>query len=107
LPGIVSYGAAAVLYLGCFLVEDVNTIVALLIVASFFGDFALGPMWATFQDIGGPWSGTVLAAANMCGNFGAAAAASIVPRLAADAGWPSTFLLSVVAYSVGPPPGSW
>lgn len=101
LPGVIAYGGAALLYGGCFAVNDVNAIVALLVAASFFGDFALGAMWATFQDIGGPWAGTVLGMANMCGNFGAAAAASIVPRLADYAGWPSTFLLSVAAYAVG------
>jgi nitrate/nitrite transporter NarK len=98
---VISYGGAALLYVGCFAVNDVYAIVALLIAASFFGDFALGAMWATFQDIGGPWAGTVLGMANMCGNFGAAAAASIVPRLADYAGWPSSFLLSVVAYAIG------
>lgn len=101
LPGMISYGGAAVLYAICFVQRDVDAIVALLIAASFFGDFALGAMWATYQDIGGPWSGTVLGWANMCGNIGAACAASLVPRLADSFGWPSVFAFSCVTYGVG------
>lgn len=101
LPAVVSYAITAMLYLACYWIDDPRVIVVVLVAASFWGDFALGPMWATYQDIGGSWAGTVLGAANMCGNFGAAAAASAVPRLADAAGWPSTFLLSVAAYSIG------
>ncbi|HEY2894125.1 MAG TPA: hypothetical protein VGJ16_07925, partial [Pirellulales bacterium] len=43
----------------------------------------------------------VLGAANMFGNIGAACAASLIARLAANFGWSSTFLLSACAYSVG------
>jgi ACS family glucarate transporter-like MFS transporter len=72
-----------------------------LIVSSFLGDFALGALWSTYQDIGGPYAGTVLGAGNMFGNIGAAVAASLIVRLAAQFGWSSSFLLSAVAYSVG------
>jgi sugar phosphate permease len=101
LPGLISCGGAAVVYAGCWSLDDPNAIVAALVVASFFGDFALGAMWATCQDIGASYAGTVLGAANMFGNIGAAVAASLIARLASHFGWPATFVLSAVAYSVG------
>ncbi len=100
-PGLISYGGAAISYAICFGLEDVNAIVVWLIVSSFLGDFALGALWSTYQDIGGVYAGTVLGAANMCGNIGAACAASLIVRLAAQFGWSSSFLLSSVAYFVG------
>jgi MFS family permease len=100
-PGLISYGGAAVSYAICFGMEDVNAIVVWLIVSSFLGDFALGALWATYQDIGGVYAGTVLGTANMCGNFCAACAASLIVRLAAHFGWSSSFLLSSIAYFVG------
>lgn len=72
-----------------------------LVVASFFGDFALGALWATYQDIGGPWSGTVLGWANMCGNIGAACAISVIGRLVEGYGWPATFIMAGGAYAIG------
>lgn len=101
LPGVISCGGAALVYCACWPVDDGGTIIALLVVASFFGDFALGAMWATCQDIGGPLAGTVFGTANMCGNIGAACAASLIARLAARFGWSATFVLSTGAYFVG------
>ncbi len=101
LPGLISCGGAALVYGLCWTLEDITAIVAFLIVASFFGDFALGAMWATCQDIGRAYSGTVLGAANMFGNIGAACAASLIARLAVTFGWSSTFVLSAGAYSIG------
>jgi MFS family permease len=101
LPGLISCGGAAIVYACCWSLDDPSAIVAALVVASFFGDFALGAMWATCQDIGASYAGTVLGAANMFGNIGAACAASLIARLAAHFGWPSTFALSAAAYSVG------
>jgi ACS family glucarate transporter-like MFS transporter len=101
LPGMLSYGGAAIFYATCFAVSDTGAVVPLLIAASFFGDFALGAMWATYQDIGQAWAGTVLGWANMCGNIGAACSASFVPRLAEYAGWPSVFIFSCITYTIG------
>jgi sugar phosphate permease len=101
LPGLISCGGAALVYAACWPLDDVRAIVALLVVASFFGDFALGAMWATCQDIGGPLAGTVFGSANMCGNIGAACAASLIARLAATFGWSATFVVSSSAYFVG------
>lgn len=100
-PGMISYGGAALLYAACFMQSEVEIIVALVVIASFFGDFALGAMWAAYQDIGGARSGAVFGYANMCGNIGAACAASLVPRLADQFGWPSVFAFSCLAYFVG------
>jgi ACS family glucarate transporter-like MFS transporter len=100
-PGLLCCGGAAVIYAACYGLHEPTAIVWALVLASFFGDFALGAMWATCQDIGRAYSGTVLGAANMFGNIGAACAASLIARLAANFGWSSTFLLSACAYSVG------
>lgn len=76
-------------------------IVALLVVTSFLGDFALGANWATYQDIGGRYAGTVLGWTNMCGNIGAATAISVIGRLVEYSGWSATFAMSSTAYLVG------
>jgi sugar phosphate permease len=101
IPGLISYGGAALGLSACWALDDANVIVALLIASSFFGDFALGAMWATYQDIGGPFAGTVLGWANMCGNIGAACAISVIPRLVERYGWSATFAMSSGAYLVG------
>ncbi len=84
LPGIVGHGGAALLsgrVLGAR--RSASHRGAAVIAASFLGDFALGGVWASFQDIGGPYAGTVLGFANMCGNIGAASAISLIGRLQA------------------------
>ncbi|MBI3838241.1 MAG: MFS transporter [Planctomycetia bacterium] len=101
IPGLISYGGAALGLSGCWALDDANAIVALLVVSSFLGDFALGAMWATYQDIGGPLAGTVLGWANMCGNIGAACAISVIGRLVEHYGWSATFAMSASAYLVG------
>jgi ACS family glucarate transporter-like MFS transporter len=101
LPCVVSEGAAAATYCVCFLLDDPRAIVALLVVASFLGDFGLGALWCTYQDIGRHYAGTMLGVGNMCGNIGAAMGASFVPRLAEAYGWSASFALSVCAYSIG------
>lgn len=101
LPGMFSYGGAAVAYAACWNLEDINAIVFTLVIASFLGDFALGALWATYQDIGGPYAGTALGWANMCGNIGAACAISWIGRLVERNLWSDTFALSTVAYLIG------
>jgi MFS family permease len=100
-PCIFSYGGAAVSYGLCFLMDAPWAIVSLLVISSFLGDFGLGPLWCTYQDLGGPYSGTVLGVGNMCGNIGAAIGISLVPRLAAEFGWSASFALSAGAYAIG------
>jgi len=100
-PCIISYGGAALAYLACYQLNDPAAIVALLVVASFLGDLGLGPLWCTYQDLGGPYAGTVLGIGNMCGNIGAAMAVSFVPRFAEANGWSACFLVSVAAYAIG------
>ncbi|MEX0676565.1 MAG: MFS transporter [Pirellulales bacterium] len=100
-PAMIAYGGAAVCYGFCYFLDDPRAIVTILVVASFMGDFGLGTIWCTFQDIGGVFAGTVLGAANMCGNFGAASASSFVPRLAEQFGWSASFALSAAAYTIG------
>jgi ACS family glucarate transporter-like MFS transporter len=100
LPCIVSYLAAAVCYATASSLNDGQAILAVLVVASFCGDFGLGAMWATFQDLGGPFSGTVLGAANMCGNIGAAVAISIVGRWLEMQSWSLIFSSSAKCYAI-------
>lgn len=100
-PCIASYCAAAMTYGACYSLDDPRAIVTLLVVASFLGDFGLGSMWCTYQDIGGPYAGTVLGVGNMCGNIGAAMASSFIPRLANEFGWSASFALSAGAYATG------
>jgi ACS family glucarate transporter-like MFS transporter len=98
LPGMLGHGGAALCLATCWLLDDRDAIVALLIAASFLGDFALGGVWASFQDIGGKYAGTVLGFANMCGNIGAAVAISLIGRLQAGYGWPAAFALGAGAF---------
>ncbi len=100
-PCIFSYGGAAISYGCCFFLEDPMAIVAMLVISSFLGDFGLGSLWCTYQDLGGPYSGTVLGVGNMCGNIGAAIGISLVPRLALEFGWSASFALSACAYAIG------
>jgi ACS family glucarate transporter-like MFS transporter len=100
-PCLFGLGGAAVTYGICFFLDDPRAIVALLVVSSFLGDFGLGALWCTYQDIGGAYAGTVLGVGNMCGNIGAAMASSFVPRLAESFGWSASFALSSGAYLVG------
>ncbi len=101
IPGLISYGGAALGYCACWMVDDFRAIVALLIVSSFLGDFALGAMWATYQDIGGRFTGAVLGWGNMAGNIGAACASSMIGRLATHDRWSDIFVISAFAYLLG------
>ncbi len=98
LPCMVSYAAAALAYVAVASLDDVRAIVAVLVVASFMGDFGLGAMWSTFQDLGGAYAGTVLGAANMCGNIGAACALSVAGGYVESASWTFIFTVSAGAY---------
>ncbi|MEX2315863.1 MAG: MFS transporter [Pirellulales bacterium] len=100
-PCIFSYVGAAISYGICFFLDDPRAIVTLLVISSFLGDFGLGSVWCTYQDIGGAYAGTVLGVGNMCGNIGAAMASSFIPRLAEQFGWSASFVLSGCAYSLG------
>jgi ACS family glucarate transporter-like MFS transporter len=100
IPGMVSYGGASLGLAAVWSLDDVNSIVAMLVITSFLGDFALGAIWATSQDIGGPLAGTVLGWANMCGNIGAAVAISVIGRMVEHYGWPATFAMGSTAYAI-------
>jgi ACS family glucarate transporter-like MFS transporter len=101
IPGILGYGGAGLGFILCWTLDDMRAIVVMLVVCSFLSDFALGSIWASFQDIGGPYCGTVLGWSNMCGNMAAACAISIIPRLKEHSGWPAVFLMAASAYFVG------
>ena len=100
LPAIIGYGGASMGLAGCWMVDEPSVIIGLLVATSFLGDFALGGLWASFQDIGGRYAGTVLGFANMCGNLGAAFAASMIGRLVESYGWPAAFAMGAGAYAI-------
>ncbi|MGD9720965.1 MAG: MFS transporter [Pirellulales bacterium] len=102
LPGIFAHGGAALALVGCWFARDAVTVIGLLIVGSFMCDFGLGSVWASFQDIGRRYAGTVLGFANMCGNIGAAVAISAIGRIAhaEGYGWPATFAMAAGAFGI-------
>ena len=100
IPGMVSYGGASLGLAAVWSLDDVGAIVTMLVITSFLGDFALGAIWATAQDIGGPLAGTVLGWANMCGNIGAAVAISLIGRMVERYGWSATFVMGASAYLI-------
>jgi sugar phosphate permease len=100
LPGIIAHGGAAMGLAGCWWLDSPSAIIVLLIASSFLGDFALGSIWASFQDIGGVYAGTVLGVSNMCGNIGAACAISAIGRIVVEYGWPPTFAMAASAYAI-------
>jgi ACS family glucarate transporter-like MFS transporter len=99
-PAIAGYSGAALCLTGCWVADDARAIVALLIVASFLGDFGLGSLWASYQDIGRQYAGTALGLSNMCGNLGAACAISVIGRLVTAYGWPAAFAMAAGAYTI-------
>jgi ACS family glucarate transporter-like MFS transporter len=100
-PCMCSYFGAAGVYAVCYFLDNPVAIVSLLVIASLAGDFGLGALWCTYQDLGGSYSGTVLGVGNMCGNIGAAIGISLVMWLAVNYGWSASFALSTVAYGIG------
>jgi len=100
IPGMTAYGGAALGLAGCWWLDNATAIGVLLVASSFLGDFAVGALWASFQDIGGRYAGTVLGVANMCGNLGAAFAAAIIGRLVTSFDWPAVFAMAAGAYAI-------
>ncbi len=98
--GMTAYGGAALSLVGCWILNDATAIGVLLVASSFLGDFAIGSVWASCQDVGGRYAGTVLGFANMCGNLGAACAASFIGRLVLQFDWPAVFAMAGAAYTV-------
>lgn len=103
-PGIVGFLLAGLAYLGCLWVSTAWGVVACCAVVSFATDLGTPSGWAFMQDIGGRSVGTVLGWANMWGNFGAAAAAKLLPwvlvTLDANGDWQEVFLVCAAAYVV-------
>jgi MFS family permease len=91
-------------YLGCLGVSSVWGLVACCAVVSFATDLGVPAIWAFMQDVGGRSVGTVAGWGNMWGNFGASAAAKLLPWVLAarDANdeWREVFLVCAAAYGV-------
>lgn len=91
-------------YLGCLGVSSVWGLVACCAVVSFATDLGVPSMWAFMQDVGGRSVGTVAGWGNMWGNFGASAAAKLLPWVLAtldtNNDWREVFLVCAAAYGV-------
>jgi sugar phosphate permease len=101
LPGILGCGGAALAYAVALQLHDVRVIIVVLATVYFLSDLVLGTTWSTYQDIGGPYVGTILGFANMCGNLGAAILALGIGPLAKQGDWPSVFWISSASFAVG------
>jgi ACS family glucarate transporter-like MFS transporter len=101
LPPIVAYGGAAIVWFSCAIDHNLSTFVALLATAYFLGDVPLASLWATYQDTSGPYAGTILGWANMCGNLGMAMATALIGYMRDEGfGWETVFCLSAASYAV-------
>jgi sugar phosphate permease len=91
-------------YLGCLVASSAWGIVACCAVVSFATDLGVPAIWAFTQDVGGRSVGTVAGWANMWGNFGASAAAKLLPwvltTLDANNDWQEVFIVCAAAYAV-------
>jgi ACS family glucarate transporter-like MFS transporter len=91
-------------YLACLGERSVWELVACCAVVSFATDLGVPSIWAFMQDVGGRSVGTVAGWGNMWGNFGASAAAKLLPwvltNLDTNHDWREVFLVCAAAYGV-------
>lgn len=101
ITGCVLAGSA---YLGCLAVDSVWGLVACCAVVSFATDLGVPAIWAFTQDVGGRNVGTVAGWCNMWGNFGASAAAKLLPWVLAtldtNKDWREVFVVCAAGYAV-------
>ncbi len=101
IAGCVLAGSA---YLGCLVATSAWGVVACCAIVSFASDLGVPAIWAFTQDVGGRSVGTVAGWANMWGNFGASAAAKLLPwvltTLDANQDWREVFIVCAAAYAV-------
>jgi MFS transporter, ACS family, glucarate transporter len=100
LPAMVAMGTGAMLYLACTVIEEVPLLIAIMAAIYFLHDMALGPLWSTYQDIGGAHVATVLGFTNMCGNLGAAISAQAIGDFARHHQWHTVFVISAASFAV-------
>jgi MFS family permease len=103
-PVVTGSTLAGLAYLACPWAPTAWTVVAFCGAVSFGTDLGNAAFWAFMQDVGGRNVGTVAGWANMWGNFGASAAAKLLPWVLAhhDANkdWHEVFLVCAASYLV-------
>jgi sugar phosphate permease len=103
-PIVIGCLLAGSAYLGCLVVDTAPAVVGCCALVSFATDLGNPAIWACMQDVGGRSVGTVAGWANMWGNFGAAAAAKLLPWVLAtldtNHDWQEVFLVCAAAYAV-------
>jgi ACS family glucarate transporter-like MFS transporter len=100
LPAMAAMGFSAILYLACTVIEEVSLLIAMMAAIYFLHDMALGPLWSTYQDIGGVHVATVLGFTNMCGNLGAAISAERIGHFAHEHQWNTVFVISAACFGM-------
>jgi sugar phosphate permease len=93
-PAIAGFLVSAGATIPAVLTSDPHVSVAWYCVAFFGLEWTVGISWAVPLDIGGDFAGSVSAVMNMLGNFGGAAAATVVTYTAAHYGWNVPFLMT-------------
>ena len=103
-PIIVGSTLAGGAYLVCPWAPSAWAVVACCGLVSFGTDLGTPALWSFMQDVGGKSVGTIAGWGNMWGNFGAAAAAKILPwvvaNLDANKDWHEVFLVCAGSYLV-------
>jgi ACS family glucarate transporter-like MFS transporter len=81
LPMAASRVLVGLAYLGCLANPDAFSIMLLMCLVAWAGDFGTAPVWAWSQDVGGRHVGALLGWANMWGNLGAAVAPIVIQKI--------------------------
>jgi len=81
LPMAASRVLVGLAYVGCLASPDAFSIMLLMCLVAWAGDFGTAPVWAWSQDVGGRHVGSLLGWANMWGNIGAAVAPLVIQRI--------------------------
>jgi ACS family glucarate transporter-like MFS transporter len=97
LPGLCSAIGAAALYALAPAIGRPLLFVAAMALVYFLADLSVGALWATYQDVGGKLTASMLGWVNMCGNLGAAACVWQIGYLAEKRAWGIVFAISAVS----------
>jgi MFS family permease len=100
LPGLVSCGGAASMYLLALVLDTPESVVIAFASVYFWNDFLLGSLWSTVQDVGGRNSGAMFGFINMSGNLGAAIFPPVIGMLVANKNWNGVFIVSAAAFMI-------
>ncbi len=100
IPGLIDGCGVALMYFAATITTDMWLFLAEMAVVAFLIDLGQGPLWATYQDIGGSRTGMTLATANMCGNLGAASCSWMIGYFAGQNAWTAVFTISAICMTM-------